>query len=219
MPAKPKKTAPRIIETPVALSARATAAALYHRVSTRDQDPTIARAELQAAAKARGLTVALSVEETGSGAKNDRLGLQRVLEAAHKGEISAVLVWKLDRFGRSTSDLLNNINALSAAGARFICTSQSIDVKPGGGDPMSNLLLTILAGVAEFERSATIERIALGIAAARKAGKHLGRPRALDAPAARQAHAARASGLSWGATAKKLGCTVAMARRRFAEAA
>lgn len=200
------------------LSARATAAAVYHRVSTRDQDPTIARAELLNAARARGLTVALDVEETGSGARNDRPGLQRVLDAAHRGEISAVLVWKLDRFGRSTVDLLNNIKALTSAGVRFVAVTQSIDLRAGGGDPMGNLMITVLSGVAEFEREVTIERITLGLAAARKAGKHLGRARDYAAPAPHLVRRARASGLSWSATSKKLGCTVAMARRRFAEA-
>jgi DNA invertase Pin-like site-specific DNA recombinase len=67
-------------------------AALYHRVSTLDQEPTLARL---------GLRAALQVEETGSGAPNDRPGLQRVMDAARRGDVDAVLVWKLDRFGRS----------------------------------------------------------------------------------------------------------------------
>src|SRR5688572_15959702 len=89
--------------------------ALYHRVSTRDQDKTLARRELRQAAAVRGLRVALEVEESGSGALNNRPGLRRVMDAANKGEVSAVLVWKLDRFGRSSLDVLGNIRRLTDA--------------------------------------------------------------------------------------------------------
>lgn len=150
--------------------------AVYHRVSTTDQDPALARQELRAAAAARGLTVALEVEETGSGARNDRPGLQRVLAAARRGEVGAVLVWKLDRFGRSALDLLANVEALEREGVAFECVTQGISIRPGG-DAVSRLLLTMLAGVATFERDLIIERTRLGLAKARAAGKTLGRPR------------------------------------------
>ena len=75
--------------------------AIYHRVSTLDQDPTLARGELRAAAARLGLEVALEVEETGSGANNDRPGLQRVMQAARRGKVDAVLTWKLNDRSRS----------------------------------------------------------------------------------------------------------------------
>ena len=83
--------------------------ALYHRVSTRDQNPELPLEELHRAAEARGYEVAEVVTETGSGARNDRPGLQRVLELARSGEVDAVLVWKLDRAGRSVIDVLATI--------------------------------------------------------------------------------------------------------------
>lgn len=86
------------------MAARARAA-LYHRVSTVDQNPHLARRELVAAARRMGLRVELDVRETGKGANNDRPGLVRVLEAAQRGSVDVVLVWKLDRFGRSAFDL------------------------------------------------------------------------------------------------------------------
>src|SRR5712691_8088658 len=85
--------------------------ALYHRVSTRDQNPKLGRRELHQGAGARGLRIALDIEETGSGALNNRPGLRRVMDAARKGEIGCVIVWKLDRFGRSSLDVLANIQA------------------------------------------------------------------------------------------------------------
>lgn len=187
-------------------------AAIYHRVSTLEQDQTAAREELRAAAKARGMVIALEVEETGSGARNDRPGLQRVLEAARKHKVDAVLVFKLDRFGRSAFDLLANIRALEDAGVRFIATSQSLDIKPHG-DPMSRLILSVLAGVAEFERSLIVERTRLGLTKARAAGKQLGRRISDHAPKPKHVDALRAAGCSWSDIAGQLGCTPSAARR------
>ncbi len=186
--------------------------ALYHRASTVDQDPTLARNELRAAAAARGLTATMEIEEHGSGARNDRPGLQQVMDAARRGKIDAVLVWKLDRFGRSALDLLGNIEELERCGVRFIAMTQGIDIQPNG-DPMSRLILTVLAGVAQFERSLIVERTRLGLDKARRAGKHIGRPRKGAAPDPAIVAALRASSASWSAIAKKLGCTPSAARR------
>lgn len=188
--------------------------AIYHRCSTLDQDVSLARDELRAAAKARGLEVVLEVEETGSGARNDRPGLQRVMEAARRHKVDVVLVWKLDRWGRSSLDLLSNINTLEACGVRFIAITQGIDIKPDG-DPMSRLILTVMAGVAEFERSLIMERTRLGLDKARKRGKQLGRRLNKNAPAPEHVASLRAQGLSWSKVAGELGCTASAARRAW----
>lgn len=193
-------------------------AALYNRVSTIDQDPTIARNELRNAARARGMEIAMEVEETGSGSRNDRPGLQRIMEAARRSQIDAVIVWKLDRFGRSALDLLANIRTLSDEGVRFVAVSQALDVKPRG-DAISKLILAVLSGVAEFERSLVVERTRLGLEKARKAGKLLGRRVSRDAPDPRKVHVLRASGDSWSAIASHLGCTSSAARRAYARLA
>jgi putative DNA-invertase from lambdoid prophage Rac len=188
--------------------------ALYHRVSTRDQDPRLARRELRQAAAARGLRVILDVEETGSGALNNRPGLRRVMDAAREGKVGAVLVWKLDRFGRSSLDVLSNIQALTDSGVRFVAVTQGLDVKPQG-DAMSHLILTVLAAVAEFERSLIAERTSLAARAARRAGRPWGR-RPESGPEPSRVRALRATGASWSVVAARCGCTVAMARRRAA---
>jgi putative DNA-invertase from lambdoid prophage Rac len=155
-------------------------AVTYHRVSTLDQDPTLARAELERAATGRGLELVAAVEETGSGALNNRPGLLRVLELVRRRRADVVLVWKLDRFGRSALDVLANVREIEQCGATFACISQPIEVGPDAG-PIGRMTLTILAAVAEFERSLIRERTQLGLAAARAAGRKLGRPRgALD---------------------------------------
>ena len=187
-------------------------AAIYSRVSTVDQDVTNARAELRAAALARGYEVVLEIEETGSGARNDRPGWQRVLTAARKGKINAVLVWKLDRAGRSALDLLSNIQELERCGCRFVATTQGIDIQPNG-DAMSKLILTVLAAVAAFELDLIRERTKLGLERARRAGKRLGRPLDASAPDSTAVASLRASGASWSAVARDLGCTPSAARR------
>lgn len=187
-------------------------AAIYHRVSTTDQDQTAARHELREAARARGFSVVREIEETGSGARNDRPGLQAVMELARRSKVDVVLVWKLDRFGRSAHDLLTNIHALSDHGVRFVAVSQGLDLKPNG-DAMSKLILTVLSGVAEFERELIRERTRLGLDKARRAGKQLGRRVSRDAPEPRSVAALRSGGASWSEVAAQLGCTPSAARR------
>src|SRR4051794_25036796 len=109
------------------------AAGTYHRASTVDQDPTLARDELRRAAIARGLDLVAEIEETESGARNDRPGLRRVLELVHQHRIAYVLIWKLDRFGRSVLDVLTNVRALKSAGVTLIATSQGLEAGPRPG--------------------------------------------------------------------------------------
>ncbi|MAT07313.1 MAG: resolvase [Acidimicrobiaceae bacterium] len=192
-------------------------AALYHRVSTVDQDPAAARKELRVAAKRHGFRVALNIEETGSGASNSRPGLAKLIQAAGRGRIDVVLVWKLDRFGRSALDLLANLRALEDAGVRFISITQGIDLRPNG-DAMSRLMLTMLGAVAEFERALISERTRLGMAKARADGKPIGRPRG-PRPSAARVQRLRKRGDSWRELAAELDCSVWVAREVFKEAA
>jgi DNA invertase Pin-like site-specific DNA recombinase len=150
-------------------------AVTYHRVSTVDQHPELARDELRRAAAARGLEVVAEVEETGSGARNDRPGLARVLELARAGQVAHVLVWKLDRLGRSSIDVLATVRELERAGVTFWATSQGLEVGPGSG-PMGRLVLQVMAAMAEFEREIIRERTRLGLDGARARGVRLGRP-------------------------------------------
>lgn len=186
--------------------------ALYHRVSTIDQNPELADRELRDYATRIGGEVTIDAKEQASGAWNGRPELQRVIDAARRRQVDCVVVWKLDRFGRSALDLLANIKIIEDAGVRFVSLTQGIDIKPGG-DPMSRLLLTMLAAIAEFERDLIRERTRLGLSRARETGKHLGRPRS-DGPTQAEVLAKRESGSSWAEIAKAYGCTVSMVRRR-----
>jgi DNA invertase Pin-like site-specific DNA recombinase len=202
----------------VALSARRANArvrvVLYHRVSTLEQDPELAQRELRAAAKARRYQVVEDLRETGSGASNDRPGLQRVLELARKHQVDAVMVWKLDRFGRSALDLLRNVETLDRAGVRFVALTQGISIgRDDENGAVGRLLLTMLAAVAEFERSLIVERTQLGLDKARRRGRIGGRPRLTTAPPPGQVLALREKGASWAELTKQLGGTVGALRR------
>lgn len=151
------------------------------------------------------------IEETGSGTRNDRPGWLRVLELARKRKIDCVLVWKLDRAGRSALDLLANIQELQGAGVRFKALTQGIDVR-SDGDAMSRLLLTVMAAFAEFERDLISERTHLGLDRARKRGARLGRPPG-DRPEPEEVAELREQGLSWPRIAEQLGCSQWAARK------
>src|SRR5476649_2563421 len=147
-------------------------AGLYARVSTNDQQtiPLQVRA-LREYAVRRGWTIALQVKEVGSGASERQLR-ERLLEAARRREIDVVLVWRLDRWGRSVTDLLATLQELEHLGVGFVSLTEALDLTTPAGRAMAGLL----AVFAEFERDILRERTRAGLAHARENGKRLGRP-------------------------------------------
>ena len=141
----------------------------------------------------RGWTLAEEYIDTGfSAAKASRPELDRLMHDAALRRFDAVLVWKLDRFGRSVRNCLDGIEALRAHGVRFLAVSQSIDTDES--NPTSRLLLHILASVAEFERELIRERVRAGVRNAKHRGKVLGRkPAVFDRSKAGELHLAGAS--------------------------
>jgi DNA invertase Pin-like site-specific DNA recombinase len=110
-----------------------------------------------------------------SGAKANRPALKRLMSDARMKRFDVVLVWKLDRFGRSIQQLIENVQALDGYGVRFVSLTQAIDTDQK--NPCGRLLLHILASLAEFERETILERVSAGLANARANGVVLGRPR------------------------------------------
>ncbi len=189
-------------------------AAIYNRVSAIGQGAADKpMADLSQIALQRGYVVALEVAETGSGARNDRPGLQRILEAARRGKIDAVIVTRLDRFGRSAPDLLANIRTLRDAGVTFLAVEQGLVFAPAS-DAVSQLLLTVLSGVAEFEREIIRERVVAGQRRAKARGIHIGRP-FVPGPDVEAVRELRAAGKSWAEVGEELGCHPSLARRRL----
>jgi len=119
----------------------------------------------------RGWMIALQVKEIGSGAA-EREKREQVLEAARRREIDVVLVWRLDRWGRSVTDLLATLQELEHLGVGFVSLTEALDLTTPAGRAMAALL----AVFAEFEREILRERVRAGLAHARQNGKKLGRP-------------------------------------------
>jgi DNA invertase Pin-like site-specific DNA recombinase len=145
---------------------------LYARVSTHDQKtlPLQIRAMREYAAK-RGWTVVLPVKEVGSGAAERELR-EQLMAAARRREIDIVLVWRLDRWGRSLADLVVTLKELAQLGVGFVSLTEALDLTTPTGRAMAGLLSVF----AEFEHEILRERIRAGIAEARLKGKRFGRP-------------------------------------------
>jgi DNA invertase Pin-like site-specific DNA recombinase len=147
-------------------------AALYCRVSTADQSCERQERDLTAFAARAGYAVVGIFRETGSGVRLDRAERKRVLALVQRHEIDAVLVTELSRWGRSATDLLATLKELEARRVSLVAMSgMTFDL----ATPHGRMMATMLAGIAEFERALTTERIRSGIAAAKARGKRLGR--------------------------------------------
>src|SRR4051794_28165898 len=142
----------------------------YARVSTEDQDLTVQRAALKEAGCRR------VYEEKVSGARRDRPQLARLLDQVREGDV--VVVYRLDRLARSTRDLLEIAELLRDAGAglRSLGEPWADTMSPAG-----RMVLTVFAGIAEFERALIHQRTSAGRAAARRCGVRSGRPSKLAA--------------------------------------
>ena len=162
----------RVFGHPGKRSKTALRAGLYARVSTNDQQtlPMQLRALREYAAR-RGWSVFSQVKEVGSGA-SQRLMREKLIEAARRREIDVVLVWRLDRWGRSVADLLATLQELQHLGVGFVSLTEALDLTTPAGRAMAGLL----AVFAEFEREILRERVRAGLAHARQSGKRLGRP-------------------------------------------
>jgi putative DNA-invertase from lambdoid prophage Rac len=145
---------------------------LYARVSTHDQQTLpMQLAAMRAYAKRRGWKVALEEKEVGSGATT-RPKREELLRAARRREVDAILVWRLDRWGRSLLDLIGTLQELYAVGVGFVSLTEALDMTTPGGRALAGML----AVFAEFERDILRDRVKAGIAEARKEGRPHGRP-------------------------------------------
>lgn len=140
----------------------------YARVSTADQNLHLQKDALQAAGCERVFT------DMVSGAREERPGLTAALEACRPGD--TLVVWKLDRLGRSLSHLVETVRDLGARGVGFISLQEQLDTTTTGG----KLIFHIFAALAEFERDLIREHTNAGLAAVRARGRKGGRPKGVD---------------------------------------
>jgi DNA invertase Pin-like site-specific DNA recombinase len=147
---------------------------VYLRVSTVDQKPDLQFDGLRNYAARAGLTITGEYLDTAvSGRKQGRPQLDALMKAARNYEYDCVLVWKFDRFARSTRHLLTALEEFDHLGIRFISVQDQVDTS----SPMGRAMFTIIGAMAELESSLISERVTAGMAAARSRGKHVGRPR------------------------------------------
>jgi len=144
--------------------------ALYCRVSTRDQNPLNQRLELVSYAERMGFDFQI-FEETES-TRNTRPVKAGLFNRLRKKEFDGILVWKLDRWGRSIQEILFEVQELTDKGVAFVSLKDQIDLSTSSG----RLMFHIFSALAEFERGVIRERTILGLDRARREGKRLGRP-------------------------------------------
>jgi len=201
--------------------------AIYARVSTSDQTCALQLRELRTYVKARGWKNAGEYVDTGfSGTKASRPQLDRLMKDARARKVDCIVVWKLDRWGRSMSHLVASLQELKGLGVRWIAKTQNLDTDES--NPVGTLLMHILGSVAEFERSMIQERVKAGVteysraykagqvgtgkARHSKSGKDLppGRPRRIFRRD--EAEKLRKLGHSWRSIAARLGISATTLR-------
>jgi putative DNA-invertase from lambdoid prophage Rac len=181
---------------------------LYARVSTHDQQTLpMQLSAMRAYARRRGWKVALERKEVGSGAKT-RPKREEILKAARRRELDAIVVWRLDRWGRSLLDLIGTLRELHAVGVGFVSLTEALDMTTPGGRALAGML----AVFAEFERDILRDRVKAGIAQARKEGRAHGRPPTLQKHTA-EIRALFAGGISKRQIAARLSISRASVRR------
>lgn len=169
----------------------------YMRVSSESdrQSTDLQRDALLAA----GVDVRHLFEDRASGAKDDRSGLTNALDFVHPGDV--LVVWKLDRLGRSLSHLLSIINTLKEKQVAFRSLTEGMDTTTPSGE----LLFHVFGALAQYERALIKERVLAGLTAARKRGRIGGRPPAIMGEKLEAIIAALNSGMSKAAVCRNFG--------------
>ena len=189
-------------------------AALYARVSTKDQNAEMQIAEMREFCEKRGFEFEEFVDQGHSGAKRSRPAFDQMMREVTRRKFDVVIVWKFDRFARSLAQLVGSLDAFRVLDVDFISLHDAADTTTPGG----RLIFAIVGAIAEFERCLISERTRAGLAHARAKGKKLGRhpigPVDEDTSLIRSL---RDSGASWRAIAKELNLSPATCLRRAQE--
>jgi DNA invertase Pin-like site-specific DNA recombinase len=179
--------------------------------STFDQDPAVQERPLRDLIAQRGWTLCRVYADRASGLKERRPGLDALLADARRGAFDVVVVWRFDRFARSVKQLVVALEEFRILGIDFVSHQEALDTST----PMGKATFTIIAAMAELERSVIQERVAAGLEYARecgtRSGKAIGRPKAVFHR--EQVSELRAAGLPWREIARRLGVGVGTVRR------
>ena len=186
--------------------------ALYTRVSTGSQTVQNQVLELQQIAERHGWIIVAEFTDSGiSGAKgrDQRPGLDKLLQAVTRRDVDMVAAWSVDRLGRSLQDLLGFLGELHAKGVDLYLHQQGLDT----GTPAGKAMFQMMGVFAEFERAMIRERVNAGLARAKAQGKKLGRRRNDDPKLAAKVHRLRADGAGIGKVARMLGVGASFVQR------
>ena len=149
--------------------------AIYVRVSTKDQSVDMQLNDLERYTRERGFKMFKIYKDNGvSGTKETRAGLTQLMEDARKRKFDIVLVWRFDRFARSTKHLVNALHEFRNLGIDFISYQENIDTS----SPLGEAIFVIISAMSKLERDIIAERVRGGLRKAVAAGKRLGRPKA-----------------------------------------
>lgn len=182
--------------------------AIYCRVSTlhNGQDVSMQSRDLRELSNRRGFTIVKEYCDEGqSGSKSSRPALDELLTDAKKGKFKAILIWKLDRLGRSLSHLIRLLEDFRVWNIELISFSEGLDFTT----PTGKLMYQLLSAFGEFEAECIRERVRAGLRNARAKGVRLGRPRSNVDPLL--VGSLRAQGASWRVIAARLGVSVGTA--------
>jgi DNA invertase Pin-like site-specific DNA recombinase len=187
--------------------------ALYARVSTTDQDPEVQLGALRAHAAQRGWAIIEEFVDRGySGAREKRPALDRLMKAAWRGRFQAVLVWRFDRFARSTKHLITALDHFRSLNVAFISLTEQFDTSI----PIGQAMFTVIGAMAQLERDIIRERVKAGLEHARARGVRLGRPIAHVDP--EDLLTLHRQGLSLPDLARRFHCSRSTIRRRLRQA-
>ncbi|MDA2933976.1 recombinase family protein [Acidobacteria bacterium AH-259-D05] len=184
--------------------------ALYCRVSTAEQSTDSQLLDLRKYVSDRGWSIYRVYRDEGiSGTKDSRPALDELMDDARKRRFDVVLVWRFDRFARSTKHLILALAEFRNLGIDFVSFQENIDTS----SPLGSAIFTIISAVAQLERDIIAERVKAGLRRAKENGKRLGRPRVIvDVD---RIAALRAQGRSWREIAEELGIGKGTAQRAF----
>lgn len=147
-------------------------AAIYARVSTQEQSPDMQLIALREYAEKRGFEIFREYVDVISGVAETREAYGQLFSDVRKRQVDVVLVWKFDRFARSTKMLLSALDEFHNLGVDFISYQENIDTTSALG----RVMFTLIGAIAEFEREMILTRVKAGLHKARLQGKRIGRP-------------------------------------------
>jgi len=176
-----------------------------------DQSPDVQEEPLRELIEQRGWVLYRVYSDRASGARERRPGLDALMQDARRGKFNVVVVWRFDRFARSVKQLILALEEFRALGIDFVSHQESVDTST----PMGKAMFTVIAAIAELERSIIRERVIAGVEYARlygtRSGKPVGRPRAIFSRD--QVQLLRSQGVSLREIARRVGTSLASIRR------